>query len=155
MPEPTPEMLALEAQLESLGDWRAQLDDELAQMADQTRRINRLASSGARNDTPARPRHAPAATGDAPEGPAAQPAGEGGWKPGDPRAAGAASPRGAQPSGHRPAILSEYWQQIASGLVAEAATLQMTDGHAVAKWVGRATSTLAEALRISEANGNG
>ena len=82
MPEPTPEMLALEAQLESLGDWRAQLDDELAQMAGQIRRINRLASSGARNDTPARPRHAPAATGDAPEGPAAQPAGEGGWKPG-------------------------------------------------------------------------
>jgi len=53
-----------------------------------------------------------------------------------------------------PAILSEYWQQIASGLVAEAATLRMTDEHAVAKWVGRATSTLAEALRISEANTN-
>ena len=54
-----------------------------------------------------------------------------------------------------PEILSEYWQQIASGLIAEAATLQMTDEHAVAKWVGRATSTLAEALRISEAAGNG
>ena len=50
-----------------------------------------------------------------------------------------------------PETLSEYWQQIASGLVAEAATLQMTDEHAVAKWVGRATSTLAEALRVSEA----
>ena len=53
-----------------------------------------------------------------------------------------------------PETLSEYWQQIASGLVAEAATLQMTDEHAVAKWVGRATSTLAEALRVSEANTN-
>ena len=53
-----------------------------------------------------------------------------------------------------PETLSPYWQQIASGLVAEAASLAMTDEHAVAKWVGRATSTLAEALRISEANTN-
>lgn len=43
MAEPTPEMLALEAQLEALGDWRAKLDQELEQMAEQTRRINRLA----------------------------------------------------------------------------------------------------------------
>jgi len=47
--------------------------------------------------------------------------------------------------------LSEYWQQIASGLVAEAETLRFSDSEAVAKWVGRATSTLAEALRVSEA----
>ena len=53
-----------------------------------------------------------------------------------------------------PETLSPYWQQIASGLVAEVETLSMTDEHAVAKWVGRATSTLAEALRISEANTN-
>jgi len=51
-----------------------------------------------------------------------------------------------------PEILSEYWQQIASGLVAETETLRFTDEHAVARWVGRATSTLIEALRVSEAN---
>ena len=43
MPEPTPEMLALEAELEALGDWRGQLDRELEQMAEQTRRIRKLA----------------------------------------------------------------------------------------------------------------
>ena len=53
-----------------------------------------------------------------------------------------------------PETLSEYWQQIASGLVAETETLSFTDEYAVARWVGRATSTLAEALRISEANTN-
>lgn len=42
MPDPTPEMLALEAELEALGDWRVQLDEELAQYAEQTRRIGRL-----------------------------------------------------------------------------------------------------------------
>ena len=56
---------------------------------------------GARNDTPALSLHAPATTGDAPEGPAAQSSGEGSRKSGDPRAAGATSPRGAQPSGRR------------------------------------------------------
>jgi len=68
--------------------------------------------SGARNDTPARPRHAPAATGDAPEEPA--PAGEGRRKSGDPRAAGAASPRGAQPSGRRAVPpLGLVWDDLA------------------------------------------
>jgi len=65
-------------------------------------------SSGARNDTPARPRHAPAGTGDAPEAPASSciklNAGEGRRTSGDPRAAGATSPRGAQPSGRRAAL---------------------------------------------------
>jgi len=51
-----------------------------------------------------------------------------------------------------PETLSPYWQQIAAGLVAEVETLNFTDEYTVAKWVGRATSTLAEALRISEAN---
>jgi hypothetical protein len=54
-----------------------------------------------------------------------------------------------------PETLSPYWQQIASGLLAEVNTLPIaSDPHAVAVWVGRATSTLAEALRISEANTN-
>jgi hypothetical protein len=54
-----------------------------------------------------------------------------------------------------PETLSPYWQQIASGLVAEAVHLDIaSDPVAVAQWVGRATSTLAEALRISEANTN-
>jgi hypothetical protein len=53
-----------------------------------------------------------------------------------------------------PETLSPYWQQIASGLVDSAETLSMTDAHAVAVWVGRATAALAEAVRISEANTN-
>jgi hypothetical protein len=39
----SPEVAALEAQLEALGDWRAQLDTELAEMAAATRRIGKLA----------------------------------------------------------------------------------------------------------------
>jgi ERF superfamily len=70
-----------------------------------------MTDSGARNDTPAHPRHAPAATGDAP--------GDGSWKPGDPRAAGAASPRGAQPSGHR----SEVPGSLAEALITLQANL--------------------------------
>ena len=43
MADPTPEMLALEARLEELGDWRALLAEELAEMAETTRRIGKLA----------------------------------------------------------------------------------------------------------------
>ena len=46
MAEPTPEMLALEAELEALGDWRSQLEQELAEMADTSRRIGKLARRG-------------------------------------------------------------------------------------------------------------
>jgi hypothetical protein len=54
-----------------------------------------------------------------------------------------------------PETLSPYWQQIASGLLAEVDNIKFgSDPVAAAKWVGRATSTLAEALRISEANTN-
>lgn len=42
MPEPSPEILALEAELEALGDWRSQLDEELAEMAAATKRIGRI-----------------------------------------------------------------------------------------------------------------
>lgn len=46
--------------------------------------------------------------------------------------------------------LSEYWQQIANSLLEEAQTLRIaSEPEAAAKWIGRATSTLAEALRTS------
>jgi hypothetical protein len=52
-----------------------------------------------------------------------------------------------------PETLSPYFQQIAASLLAEVGDLKFaSDPDAVARWVGRATSTLAEALRISEAN---
>jgi hypothetical protein len=52
-----------------------------------------------------------------------------------------------------PETLAPYWQQIAASLLAEVENLKFaSDPDGVAKWVGRATSTLAEALRISEAN---
>lgn len=56
---------------------------------------------GGRDDTPARPRHAPAGQGDVPEGPEAKAAGEGSRTPGDPSADGTASPRGTQRPGRR------------------------------------------------------
>jgi len=47
-----------------------------------------------------------------------------------------------------PETLSEYWQQTALDLI-NSRHVDYNDLDAIAKWIGRATATLAEALRAS------